>query len=160
MVFTEHEIKEMIQVLTEVFDIISLYYVFIFNLLLWVGAWIVCLGRDANPIAPIALAVTFVGFFPREWLVWLHNHDHVAALPGYPYTFIAGALLLSYLPWRYIVRPAIVRNDKWVQDENTANAAHREASNFEGGVKDEDEATTTVTEGGIRMRKGVGLTKF
>lgn len=153
MVLAEHEIEGLIHVVTNVVDIISLYYAFIFNLILWSGTWLISLGSDANPIAPIALALLFVLFFPRSLLVWLHNHDHLAALPLYPYSLIGGAVVLSCLPWAYIVWPAIQKNGKRIAEENEASAAHREALGSEGGVCTESSA---MDGGGGEMRRRAG----
>mmetsp|Transcript_94428 Transcript_94428/g.177778 ORF Transcript_94428/g.177778 Transcript_94428/m.177778 type:complete len:149 (+) Transcript_94428:73-519(+) len=129
-------LAEVIQLYTP--DVINLYYAFIFNLILWLGVWLLSFAKDPNPIAAIVLAIGFVFFFPREWLQALHDHDHLQQLPGYPFTLILLALGLSAAPWPLIVVPALNKQDIKVKAENEEIQATVDATCTEGGRKCED----------------------
>eukprot|EP00411_Alexandrium_monilatum_P087639 CAMPEP_0175730778 /NCGR_PEP_ID=MMETSP0097-20121207/50500_1 /TAXON_ID=311494 /ORGANISM="Alexandrium monilatum, Strain CCMP3105" /LENGTH=148 /DNA_ID=CAMNT_0017038693 /DNA_START=65 /DNA_END=508 /DNA_ORIENTATION=- len=131
MPFTSREIKLILEAYEP--DIINVYYAFVFNLILWFGVWFMTFNKDPNPIPAIALAGMFVLAFPRSYLVQLHEHDHVTSLPLYPYSLIVIAVVLSYLPWRYIVRPAVRENDRRVKEKNAQNQNENEVRATEGG---------------------------
>eukprot|EP00418_Pyrodinium_bahamense_P021423 CAMPEP_0179143388 /NCGR_PEP_ID=MMETSP0796-20121207/68976_1 /TAXON_ID=73915 /ORGANISM="Pyrodinium bahamense, Strain pbaha01" /LENGTH=139 /DNA_ID=CAMNT_0020843441 /DNA_START=1 /DNA_END=417 /DNA_ORIENTATION=+ len=131
MPITASEIELMLEAYQP--DIITVYYVFAFNLILWFGIWFMTLNNDPNPIPAVALACLFCMLFPRRYLVQLHEHDHLTSLPLYPYSLILIAVVLSYLPWMYIVRPAVRENDRQVKEENAQNQHENEVRASEGG---------------------------
>lgn len=133
MVFTAKEMQHLRDVYTP--DIINLYYAFFFNFILWNSLWFMTKNIDPNPIPGVAFAVFFVLAVPRHWMQYLHEHDHVTSLPLYPFSLIAIALILSILPWKYCVAPAIRENDRIVKEENQQQAEQAAVRLSEGGVK-------------------------
>jgi len=130
-----------LELLAEVYmpDVINLYYVWFWNLILWTGLWLICHAEDNSPMPALAAASFFVLAFPRHWLEWLHAHDHVTSLPLYPFSLIGVALVTSILPWIYIVIPAMNANDIKVKQKNEELNAENEARNSEGAVVKEDD---------------------
>mmetsp|Transcript_13076 Transcript_13076/g.41250 ORF Transcript_13076/g.41250 Transcript_13076/m.41250 type:complete len:154 (-) Transcript_13076:202-663(-) len=153
MPFTAEELN----ILGEVYapDVITLYFAWFFNLILWVCLWLLCKAVDHNPMPALAAAGLFVLVFPRSWLEWLHEHDHVRSLPMYPFSLIGLALLTSILPWIFIVYPAMNENDVKVRARNEEIRAESDIRNSESAaVKEEDNVGDILRQRKVRGHIG------